>query len=228
MGIPRPDFFDFLFNRGRGIRKNQVDWSVDDHDADAYIDGRIQAAGGVPAGVLVRRRIYDAEAISDLATTRLELLPAPAAGQYVIPHRLIVSKTGGPDPPAEVAGTNIWLATAPVAGGLLNTTVGSPNFLTTGPNRLYRAAAGFQVESGWVRPGDYQTVYLFGGSGGFGPASYANGGMEVFLWTDSPLVLIGYSGADDDAAAQTQWGEATAGLGDLEIVMSLEYTMRNL
>lgn len=37
MGIPRPDFFDFLFNRGRGIRKNQVDWSVDDPDFDGLI-----------------------------------------------------------------------------------------------------------------------------------------------------------------------------------------------
>lgn len=37
MGIPRPDFFDFLFNGGRGIRKNQVDWSGDDPAFDGLI-----------------------------------------------------------------------------------------------------------------------------------------------------------------------------------------------
>ena len=37
MPIPRIDFFDFRFGGGRGIRKSQVDWGVDDADADAYV-----------------------------------------------------------------------------------------------------------------------------------------------------------------------------------------------
>ena len=44
MGIPRPDFFDFLFNRGRGIRPNQVDWSQDDTELDTKIAAQSQAA----------------------------------------------------------------------------------------------------------------------------------------------------------------------------------------
>ena len=43
-GIPRIDFFDFLFNRGRGVKPTQVDWSEPDADLDAKIASASQAA----------------------------------------------------------------------------------------------------------------------------------------------------------------------------------------
>ena len=43
-GIPRIDFFDFLFNRGRGVKPTQVDWSEPDAELDAKIAAASQAA----------------------------------------------------------------------------------------------------------------------------------------------------------------------------------------
>ena len=37
VGIPRIDFFDFLFNGGRGIRTTQVDWAVTDDDLNQLL-----------------------------------------------------------------------------------------------------------------------------------------------------------------------------------------------
>ena len=44
MTIPRVTFFNFLFNGGRGIRTNQVDWSVSDADLNALLSN-LGAAG---------------------------------------------------------------------------------------------------------------------------------------------------------------------------------------
>ena len=49
MAIPRPDFFDFLFNGGRGIRKNQVDWSVEDSEFDGLITQLMGSGSTRPA-----------------------------------------------------------------------------------------------------------------------------------------------------------------------------------
>ena len=44
MAIPRLDFFNFLFNGGRGINTNQIDWSVSDTELTALLSS-LGAAG---------------------------------------------------------------------------------------------------------------------------------------------------------------------------------------
>ena len=56
MPIPRYDYFDFRFRGGRGIRKSQVDWSVDDGDADAYVQS-LATSGVLPSGNAGRRAL---------------------------------------------------------------------------------------------------------------------------------------------------------------------------
>ena len=56
MPIPRYDHFAFRFRGGRGIRKSQVDWSVDDGDADAYVQS-LATSGVLPSGSSARRAL---------------------------------------------------------------------------------------------------------------------------------------------------------------------------
>ena len=56
MPIPRIDYFDFLFSSGRGVRTDQVDWSIDDNDLDAKIRSLLGSSGitfGIVGDVLV-------------------------------------------------------------------------------------------------------------------------------------------------------------------------------
>ena len=55
MTIKRIDFFDFLFGGGRGVRKDQVDWAVDDGDADVYVQSL--ASSLLPAGNTARNQL---------------------------------------------------------------------------------------------------------------------------------------------------------------------------
>lgn len=59
MSVGWTDFFSFLFNGGRGIRANQVDWGVTDSDLQALIDGRVTAAGGARQIHIVLNATYD-------------------------------------------------------------------------------------------------------------------------------------------------------------------------
>ena len=56
MAIPRYAFFEWFFNAGRGILKNQIDWSVDDAEADAYVQS-LATSGVLPAGSAARRSL---------------------------------------------------------------------------------------------------------------------------------------------------------------------------
>ncbi len=46
MPIKRPDYFDFIFNSGRGIRADQVDWSVSDPELSALLASLSGGGGG--------------------------------------------------------------------------------------------------------------------------------------------------------------------------------------
>lgn len=54
MPLQRTDFFDFIFNSGRGLKKDQVDWSTDDATADSYVRSLAGSGGVLPDGSAVR------------------------------------------------------------------------------------------------------------------------------------------------------------------------------
>ena len=56
MPLPRFDYFLFRFGGDRGIRKNQVDWSVDDPEADAYVQS-LASSGVLPSGTAARNAL---------------------------------------------------------------------------------------------------------------------------------------------------------------------------
>ena len=72
MTIKRIDFFDFIFNGGRGIRTDQVDWSVSDADLSALLAGL--GGGGGSGNITFVRTTVPADAFGsngDVAIVRI-------------------------------------------------------------------------------------------------------------------------------------------------------------
>lgn len=172
----------------------------------------------------------DAGALTDLATTRIELLGNQGPNTWVIGERLAVIKTGGPATPAEVDDTNLWVATAPVAGGLVEAEAGAPNYYVIGDGALYRPAGGFLANAqGWLRPGDWAvhtTATAVGG--GLALGGFTGGAQTVNMWKDTPLTVLGYAEPKTGPPAETaaeRWASATNGLGDISLRLVLEYSL---
>lgn len=90
MAIPRPDFFDFLFNRGRGVRKNQVDWSVADTEFDRAV------AAIATGGTVIEQdtEFIFAPQLKELDDTYIELVPAPGATRFIEVSQVWLRKDG--------------------------------------------------------------------------------------------------------------------------------------
>ena len=171
----------------------------------------------------------DAGAISGLEAARIALIPTPPAGHYIVPGRLFVLKTGGPADPPLVADTSLWLAVAGAAGGLIESTTGSPDYMLT--NALHTAGRFGLPASGWVRGGDYAEASAFTAGSGFGLGFFSGGGAARSMWTGGGLTILGYAEPVTEDPAQTaaeRWTEATTGLGDIAIRLVLDYVVADL
>ena len=197
----------------------------------------------VPAGLSEAIVTLSAADVAALDTTRIQVVAAPAAGQYLMPVRMVIIKTGGPDTtdlPSSAddratrlawQNTHISLAFDSSAGGLM----GDP-----GPECIYDAwlANGSLSPSGWVaNTDDYVSAFnlIPSSSGEFGglPAG-SSCSSSSSIATGHPLVIVGSAQDDDngtttdtsdDRTAAEVWDDytATSIMDDLSLKLIVYY-----
>ena len=180
----------------------------------------------------------DAMAIQNLATTRLQLIAAPSSGDYILPHHIVVVKTGGTAPPSDT-GISLFAMVAPVAGGLqpyASQGDSIPEFVAWNYLR-----AGSTSQRGWLRTGDYvESQTLMPGAGITSMTTVQVGGSRsesarsvAGIWTSNPLTLVGYAAPGSSlrtpttATSAERWAAACAALGDVSLQISIYYEIWN-
>lgn len=187
--------------------------------------------GGGGRNLRTATATLDASDIVGLAAAggRIELIPEPPAGTYVLPHHMTILKTGGPATPAMIDNTSMWLALTDDSGGLIEATDAIDYYAYS----LILAGQGFSGGTGWLRAGHYEDSKTFFSGLGFGLGRFSGGAQAANIWTGSPLTIIGYAQPvtvddpgtpdDDRRTAQQQWTAATAGLSDISIRIIISY-----
>ena len=202
------------------------------------------AWAAAPAGGLQSATVtLSAGDVAALDTTRIQVVPAPATGQYLMPVRMVIIKTGGPDTASLPSSTDpdatklawqnthIALAFDSAAGGLM----GDP-----GPECTYDAwlANGSVFASGWLADtDDYISAFnlIPSSSGGFGGLPTGSScSSSSSIKTGYPLVIVGSARDDDngtnsdtsdDRTAAEVWDDYTAAsiLDDLSLKIIVYY-----
>ena len=198
------------------------------------------ATGGDSLEVATVR--LDAAALVGLETARRQVIATPARGHYIVPHRMIIRKTGGPSSPPTVCGTNIWLAPVSSSGGLL--TDDSNDYLYIGGHgrsngdNLNRSTGGWFAGEYAVQVDPAYPGHSFSKPGG---TSGLQTERHTSMWTGAPLTIAAYSQAantdvsgcnltssgrsplSDTRTSAARWAAATTGLTDINIQITVYY-----
>ena len=180
----------------------------------------------------------DAMAIQNLATTRLQMIAAPMSGDYILPHHMVVIKSGGTAPPSNTD-ISMFLMIAPTTGGLLpyasqGDTI--PSYLDWNYLR-----AGNTSQRGWLRSGDFAESKSLMPETGLGSVSTVQVGPSRSesarsisgIWEGQPLTLVGYAAPGSSlrtpttATSAERWAAATASLGDVSLKIIVYYEVWN-
>ena len=183
--------------------------------------------------LLVASKTLSAADIQGLSTAREQIIEPPPLGQYIIVHRMVVTKAGGGSSIPSSTDITMMLAAAPAMGGLHpNPTSASDTPLQMIAGTYLCAGSGCPtngaLQRGWLRGGNYAEAVsllsfnaMFGGSAsGFRSGRNTYALANSMMWSGAPLVVVGFALPGSalrtptaETAAQ-RWATQTAGIGN--------------